>query len=142
MKKPANASARAGFSVSKNSKADTRNLIEAGPDPQAGLTQVSHRINTLCEPIVAAKFWRNRRGEAVVVRLKEYKGRALADIRVFVGDKTGRLVPTTKGIAVKMSKLPELAAAIRRAETKARALGLLGVAITDLGVTVDEGGLP
>jgi hypothetical protein len=138
MKKPANASARAGFSVSKNSKADTRNLIEAGPDPQAGLTQVSHRINTLCEPIVAAKFWRNRRGEAVVVRLKEYKGRALAD----VGDKTGRLVPTTKGIAVKMSKLPELAAAIRRAETKARALGLLGVAITDLGVTVDEGGLP
>jgi Transcriptional Coactivator p15 (PC4) len=87
---------------------------------------IASRRSALAEPITVAKFWRNRRGEAVVVRLKQYEGRPLADVRMFYTDKAGRLQPSTKGLAVKMSKLPELHRAISKAYAEARRLGLLG----------------
>jgi hypothetical protein len=76
-------------------------------------------------PITCAKFWRNRRGEAVHVRLGKYKDTAL-DIRVFRSDQSGYMWPSTKGIAVMMAKLPELKAAIDKARQDMSRLGLLG----------------
>jgi len=79
----------------------------------------------LHEPVVVARFWRNRRGEAVVVSLREYKGRALADVRVNFTTQDGRLQPSRKGLSIVVARLPDLAAAIAKARDKAIELGLI-----------------
>ncbi len=80
---------------------------------------------TLPEPVEIAKFWRNRRGEAVIVCLREYEGRALIDCRVHFTNKEGKLQPTSKGLSLVVLRLPELAKAISKALAKARELGLI-----------------
>lgn len=79
----------------------------------------------LHEPVVVARFWRNRRGEAVVVSLREYQGRALADLRVNFSAQDGRLQPTRKGLCVVVARLPDLLAAVTKAHSRAIELGLL-----------------
>jgi Transcriptional Coactivator p15 (PC4) len=79
----------------------------------------------LAAPEEIAKFWRNRRGEAVVVQLREFEGRVLVDSRGHFTDKDGALAPTPKGLSIAVSKLPELAAALAKAEARARELGLI-----------------
>jgi hypothetical protein len=111
---------RATFSTSDQSNPQTCIVSEAVPPAQA---------NILSSPITVDRFWRNRRGEAVVTQLKEYEGRALVDLRVFYTDQNGKLAPTTKGLAVKMSKLPDLVRAVNRAHAEAKRLGLLGVPV-------------
>jgi hypothetical protein len=71
----------------------------------------------LAEPLIIAKFWRNRSGEAVYVTLREFKGRDLIDLRVFAGD--------AKGLSLTIARLPELATAINRALNRARELELI-----------------
>ena len=83
------------------------------------------RRPTLFEPVEIAKFWRNRRGEAVIVQLREYEGHVLADARVNSTNKEGKLQPTGKGISISVRRLPKLAAALTKAERKARELGLI-----------------
>jgi hypothetical protein len=100
-----------------NSK--TPNISERPPSAQAR----HHDLTT--HPIIAAKFWRNRRGEAVFVTLKALEGRPIADVRVHYTDREGKLRPTGKGVAVVMSRLPDLAKAINKAVERAKALGLL-----------------
>jgi Transcriptional Coactivator p15 (PC4) len=81
---------------------------------------------TLPEPIEIAKFWKNRRrAESVHVTLSQYEGRTLINVRVYATGADGIDRPTPKGIAMAVSKLPELAKALELAETKARALGLI-----------------
>lgn len=80
---------------------------------------------TLDEPIEVAKFWRNRRGEAVIVSLREYEGRALIDCRVNFTNKEGKFQPTAKGLSLVVARLPELAKAINKALATAQSLGLL-----------------
>jgi hypothetical protein len=82
-------------------------------------------VPRLTEPVEIAKFWRNRKGEAVIVQLREFEGRILVDARVNVTDRDGRLQPTKKGLSVAVRRLPELAAALAKAELKARELGLI-----------------
>lgn len=77
-------------------------------------------------PVEVAKFWRNRRGEAVIVQLREYEGRILLDARVYFTNSDGKLKPTAKGLSLAVLRLPELAAAIEKAHRKAQELGLLG----------------
>jgi hypothetical protein len=72
-----------------------------------------------------AKFWRNRKHEAVIVSLREYGGRCILDARVHFEDKDGRFQPSKKGLSIVVARLPELAAAIAKALVKARELGLL-----------------
>jgi hypothetical protein len=84
------------------------------------------RRAALSEPVEIAKFWRNRRGEAVVVHLREFEGRAIVDARVNFTDGEGRLRPTKKGLSLAVRRLPELARALTKAEVTARRLGLLG----------------
>ncbi len=79
---------------------------------------------TLDEPVVISKFWKNRRHDAVIVSLSTYEGQNLVDLRTYTMKK-GRLVPTPKGLAIVVLRLPELQKAVTKALAKARELGLL-----------------
>ena len=80
----------------------------------------------LAEPVTLAKFWKNRRRiESVHVTLSEYEGRPLINVRIYATGTDGIDRPTTKGVAMGIRKLPELAQALAKAEAKARELGLL-----------------
>ena len=79
---------------------------------------------TLDEPVVISKFWKNRRHDAIIVSLSTFEDRNLVDLRMHAM-KEGRLVPTPKGLAMVVRRLPELAAAVMKALEKARELGLL-----------------
>jgi hypothetical protein len=82
-------------------------------------------MTTLPEPIETGKFWANRRGEAVIVVLREYEGSLIVDVRRHYTAADGKLRPTSKGIALSIAKLPELAGAIAKALDVARARGLI-----------------
>ena len=79
---------------------------------------------TLPEPVEIAKFWKNRRHDAIVVSLSTYEGRNIVDVRMHAM-KDGRLLPTTKGVAMVVLRLPDLAKAINKALVKARELELI-----------------
>jgi hypothetical protein len=83
------------------------------------------RAAKIPEPIEVHKFWANRRGEAVIVALREYQGIALIDVRKHYTAADGCLRPTAKGIGLSIRKLPDLAAAVAKALERARVLGLL-----------------
>jgi Transcriptional Coactivator p15 (PC4) len=79
----------------------------------------------IAEPI--AKFFkspRGRRGHARV-DLSEYEGHPLVNVRIWQTGSDGIDRPTVKGVSLGIRKLPELASALAKAETKARELGLL-----------------
>jgi hypothetical protein len=79
----------------------------------------------LRKPIVVGRFWANRKGEAVVVQLREFEGVALLDVRKYYTGRDGKMAPTKKGLSITIRRLPELAGALAKAEHKARELGLL-----------------
>lgn len=80
----------------------------------------------LAEPVTIAKFWKNRRrSESVHVTLSEYEGRSLINVRVYATGTDGIDRPTTKGVAMAIDKLPELARALVKAEAVAKQRGLL-----------------
>jgi len=62
----------------------------------------------------------------VRVSLSEYNGRTYLDIRTHVVvDASGRRMPTRKGCTLPIGKIPELRAALEKAEAAAIDLGLL-----------------
>lgn len=79
----------------------------------------------LAEPVVVDRFFSNRRKDVITTTLQSYKGHALVDVRKHVHDREGKVVPTAKGITMKVTRLPELGKAINKALEKARELGLL-----------------
>lgn len=80
----------------------------------------------LAEPIDVVKFWKNRRRDiAIVVSLSSYEGHHLVSVREHVTGADGCMRPTTKGVAMTVRRLPELAAGIAKALAKARELGLV-----------------
>ncbi len=107
--------------------AETVNGQRYGTAPAASVTKKQGpkaEIGSLAEPI-EFRFWKNRGGEAIVVSLKTYEGRALIDVRQSFTNKEGKLQPTSRGVAMAVLRLPELATAINKALAKARELGLL-----------------
>jgi hypothetical protein len=80
---------------------------------------------TLEKPIEVAKFFKNRRKDVIVVSLSTYEGRNLVDVRQHFTNDQGLMRPTSKGVAMVVLRLPELAAAVNKALAKARELGLL-----------------
>lgn len=82
---------------------------------------------TLAEPI--AKFFKSARAKNKHVRvdLSEYEGHPLVNIRVWETGSDGIDRPTKQGIALAIRKLPELARALAKAETRSRELGLLDI---------------
>jgi hypothetical protein len=93
--------------------------------PYAKTDRKMPRGPSLAAPIEVASFWKNRKGDAVTVTLKEWEGHLLIDIRQFFTASDGSMRATKKGISLAIRRLPELAAAILKAEGKARELGLL-----------------
>lgn len=85
---------------------------------------MSARRPTLSEPLAVDSFWRNRRHEAVVSTLSTFEGRNIFDVRIHEMQQ-GKLVPTRKGVAVVVLRLPDLVKAVNKALAKARELGLL-----------------
>jgi hypothetical protein len=83
------------------------------------------RAPKLASPVIVSEFWANRRGESVRVQFREYEGCLLVDVRKHYTAADGKLTPTSRGIAITIRRLPELAAALAKAELKARELGLL-----------------
>jgi hypothetical protein len=79
----------------------------------------------LPEPIEIGKFFSNRRGEFVVVAIREFEGVIFVDARKFFTGADGISRPTRKGLAVLLRHLPELIALLGKALTKAHALGLI-----------------
>jgi hypothetical protein len=80
---------------------------------------------TLAEPVKVDSFWANRAHDAIVVTLSTYNGHNLIDIRNHAMNGTGQLVPTPKGLALKVTRLRDLSKAIDKAVRQAIALGLL-----------------
>jgi Transcriptional Coactivator p15 (PC4) len=80
---------------------------------------------TLPEPIEAAKFFCNRRSEAVIVALREYEGVIIVDARRHYTAADGTFKPTKKGLAIVVRRLPDLARAINKAHKIAVELGLI-----------------
>jgi Transcriptional Coactivator p15 (PC4) len=83
------------------------------------------RRPTLPEPIEVAKFFKNRRKDIIVVSLSTFEGRNLVDVRQHFTNEQGLMRPTSKGVAMVVLRLPDLAAAVNKALSKARELGLL-----------------
>ena len=84
-----------------------------------------YSTNSLAAPLTVAEFWANRKGETLRVTLSEYEGRPICDLRRYYTSADGKLLPTRKGIALSINRLPDLEAAITKAVSRARDLGLL-----------------
>jgi Transcriptional Coactivator p15 (PC4) len=80
---------------------------------------------TLPEPVEIARFWKNRKHDAVVVTLSTFEGRNIIDVRQSFMTKDGKLQPTQKGVAMVVLRLPDLAKAVNKALAKAQELGLI-----------------
>lgn len=67
-----------------------------------------------------ATFEKNRR-EQIRVVLDEFKGVEICHVRVFVPkDEQGGFAPTQKGIAIRVEQLPDLIAALQKADAVRR----------------------
>lgn len=75
-------------------------------------------------PIVIARWQRNAR-DTVMVRIDQFNGNSVVDIRTWWLSQTGELRPGPKGITMSVQHLPALACALAKAEAAARQLGLL-----------------
>jgi Transcriptional Coactivator p15 (PC4) len=78
------------------------------------------------EPIVIDRFFKNRRrSDVIVTTLSTYQDKNIVDVRQYFTNENGQLRPTGKGVAMGIGRLVELQAAIAKAVSKAKALGLL-----------------
>lgn len=80
---------------------------------------------TLPEPVDVDRWWKNRAGEAIHVRLTTYNNHNLVDVRTWFTGDDGKMKPG-KGFACAVKHLPKLAAVFAKATEKARELGLIG----------------
>jgi Transcriptional Coactivator p15 (PC4) len=80
----------------------------------------------MTSPIVIRLIAKNSR-ECVRIALDEFRGLDLIDIRVLakLDDPSGGLVPTKKGVSLKVERLPELIAGLQAAAVEARQRDLL-----------------
>ena len=92
--------------------------------PAANWRQVADAVPAFTEPLTIAEWWKNRRGESIRLVLSQFQGRSIFDLRTWY-TADGKLKPG-KGFAAEVRHLPRLAAAIAKAEAKARELGLVG----------------
>jgi hypothetical protein len=94
--------------------------------PTASPTRKQDRRATLSEPVEIAKFWKNRKGDAVIVRLSTYEGHNIADVRTWFTAGDGKMRPG-KGFTCGVRHLEKLVDALARARLKAKELGLIDV---------------
>jgi hypothetical protein len=94
-------STRPGASVSYLPKA-------TGDDPLSG--EVDNKAQA-DEGLVVASFPKNGREEVRAI-LKTYKDCSVADVRVWVRSDDSRVVPTRKGLCIRVELLPDLLVAV------------------------------
>jgi hypothetical protein len=63
--------------------------------------------------------------ECLRVAFSKFNGYDLLNVRVWVKDELGGLIPTKAGFALRITKIPDLIRALQQAETEARKRGLL-----------------
>jgi hypothetical protein len=81
---------------------------------------------TLPEPVEIVKFWKGRRRDkAVVITLSTYEQTNIVNVREHHVGTDGIMRPTTRGLAMSVKHLGELAAGITKALARARALELI-----------------
>jgi hypothetical protein len=114
--------ARQGVETVNGQAIGSTRMPSASPDQQQ---KTPSRCRTLSEPVIVDRFWANRQHDAVVVTLSTFKNYNMIDLRKHAMDRDGKLVPTSKGLALKLARLPDLARAIQKALTCAHELGLL-----------------
>jgi hypothetical protein len=95
------------------------------PPPGRKTTAAREGGPTLAEPVKVDSFWANRTHDAIVVTLSTFNGHNLVDIRKHAMNAAGKLVPTPKGIAMKVTRLRDLSKAIEKAVRQAITLGLI-----------------
>ena len=75
-------------------------------------------------PIIIAR-WPRSANDTVMIRIDEFKGSSVIDIRAWWTSPTGELRAGRSGITMSVRHLPSLACALTKAEAAARQLGLL-----------------
>ena len=75
-------------------------------------------------PIIIA-WWPRSANDTVMIRIDEFKGSSVIDIRAWWTSHTGELRAGRSGITMSVRHLPSLACALTEAEALARELGLL-----------------
>lgn len=83
-----------------------------------------HQRPSLSEPVMVARWSKNRAGHAVTLRLATLNGTSVIDLRTFVPDGEGRLTPG-RGFCASVSHLPRLAKEFTKAVQHAIELGLI-----------------
>jgi hypothetical protein len=78
----------------------------------------------LPKPVTVERLWVNRAHDALVVTLSTFNDVNLIDIRKHAMT-AGRLTPTKKGLAIKITRLRDLSKAIDKAVRRAVELGLI-----------------
>jgi hypothetical protein len=117
---------RAALSTDNFSNLDPLVLSDPARPAQASIDELPKRRKVaLAEPVTVARFWKNRRHDAIVVTLSTFEGRNIVDVRQHFMNQAGQLQASPKGVAMVVLRLPDLAAAITKALAKARDLGLL-----------------
>ena len=81
---------------------------------------------TLTEPIEVKKFFANRKGDIVVIAIRQIEdGPPILDIRKFFTDGSGITRPTKKGLSIAVIRAPDLLDGIGKAVEVARRLGFI-----------------
>jgi hypothetical protein len=62
-----------------------------------------------------AKFWANRGGEAIIVKLVNYGNKRFIEIRKHFTNREGKFSPTHHGVTLSIRKLPDLLKALTKA---------------------------
>src|SRR6266704_1034398 len=119
MNKPARWNAKRARKAIREGGLD--NHLDIASDPEFA----KHPEDPLAEPVIVDRFWKNRKHDAIIVSLSRYQGHVLVDVRMHAMDKSGKLVPTPKGLALKITRLPNLVRAIEKAHAKALDLDLI-----------------
>ncbi len=78
----------------------------------------------MAEPVIIAEWPRNSR-ETLRVRLDQFNGRDIIDVRSWYEANDGGLKPGRGGICLSVAHLPRLAAAMADALLEAKRLGLI-----------------
>lgn len=107
-----------------------RQAIRGGRDTDLDICSdpafATHSGNPLAEPLVIFQMWKGRqRTECIRLTLASYKGKPIADLRVFFTTKTGHMQASKKGVAFRIAKLTDLRKALEKAEAKAIELDLI-----------------
>jgi hypothetical protein len=76
------------------------------------------------DPITVAE-WRRSHRERIRIRLEQYRGRNVVSLWTFWTGEDGKEHAGRQGISLDVSHTPKLAKAFKRAERRAKKIGLL-----------------